>query len=104
MTPERARYFASISTEERIIRARIRFLKDDISDDKHALNTVSLIRKFRKSCIKENKILIKNLKKQLPAPKKMIWSCFEECVCPICEEGVQQEYTNYCPHCGQKLR
>lgn len=104
MTPERARYFASISTEERIIRARIRFLKADISDDKHALNTVSLIRKFRKSCIKENKILIKNLKKQLSSPRVVCEDYFGgawlECVCGNHIYPKQP----YCENCGQKLR
>lgn len=105
MTPNRERYLEGISKEERIIRARIRFLKDDISDDKHALNTVSLIRKFRKSCIKENKILIKNLKKQLSVPRKHYTDEVCDYIgCPICYFEIDKDYPCYCSECGQKLR
>lgn len=107
MTEERKKYLASISKEERAIRASLEIEHYELKANKELVNAYKDSKEYYKQYkegIARAKTTIKALKKQLPAPKKMIWSCFEECVCPICEEGVQQEYDNYCPNCGQKLR
>lgn len=104
MTPERKKYLAGISKEEIYIRRRIRQLKDAISDDKYALNNGTCMKWLRKICIRENKILIKALKKQLPAPKVVCETKYMVMIsCPRCRIG-DMLFGDYCPYCGQKLR
>lgn len=110
MTPERKKYLASISKEERIIRNAIGLYRTNIFFRKRYLNSgrdkdkpVRLSQEKRG--IGETKTIIKNLKKRLPAPKKEVdiglyWAILN---CPICRTTTPI-HAGYCLCCGQKLR
>lgn len=111
MTPERARYFASISNEERAIRQYIASLKTTITilkalckDDKSAY----ALRKDKQE-ISKFKTIIKALKKQLPQePIYHDWGIRYCYYCPTCH-FIINHYENRCKDgcccsaCGQKL-
>ena len=109
MTPERQQYLASISKEERAIRELIENRKRTIKHYKILMNEdkedTEYINDIGKPQIAETKILIKALKKQLPAPKKEIdiglyWAIFN---CPICRTTIPI-HSGYCLCCGNKMR
>ncbi|MCQ2581904.1 MAG: HNH endonuclease [Alphaproteobacteria bacterium] len=112
LTPERKKFLASISEEERAIRNVIGYQKMIIYNNKFFLSSRILCKtvkgmKFHsdsaKREIREAKAVIKNLKKLLPAPRRY-WSSFRlACNCPICNNQVIKK-DDYCPCCGQKLR
>lgn len=109
MTPEREKYIAGISKEERTIRELIENRKRTIKHYKILMNEdkedTEYINDVGKPQITIRKFLIKALKKQLPAPKKEIsigqyWVIFD---CPICRTTTPI-HAGYCLCCGQKLR
>lgn len=103
MTEERKEYMTSISKEELAIRlkiviskSRIKLLKQFMVVDKY---DDELIRE-EKQTIAQEKIFIKNLKKQLPAPRG-----YARCkVCGAVLIHWDGDKSNYCTQCGQKLR
>lgn len=111
MTEERSRYLANISKEERLIRNRIDYHKSSLKMKKWLTkgnkdeDDVSLL----KSEIAEIKVIIKFLKKQLPAPAKTEDASYDGIkitlkLCPICGKLISYFGTNYCFRCGKKLR
>ena len=108
MTEERKKYLASISREEKVIRFKIIEQKARIKSEKFWLNHVECNKEqiqqtcWRIYCIKT---IIKNLKKQLPAP--IVEAKHEHLYsyqCPICKAGIVLYNFCYCSDCGQKLR
>lgn len=115
MTPERARYFASISNEERAIRNAIAEEKGLISLCKNELNRICFSkRNVTYKMLNTSKTRVKALKKQLP--QKLVYVSANEdnihwCLnCPACHYTIVPSnftmsfFRNYCPNCGQKLR
>lgn len=109
MTDERKQYLASISKEEREIRFAIATEKSVIKLCKDGLDICnsSISLNADKNIIAKEKIILKALKKQLPAPAEMEYD--QEYICPICNTITQAPYKSmremfYCPYCGQKLR
>lgn len=108
MTEERKKYLASISKEEWIIRLNIIGLKARIRDEKFWLNHVTgdTEEQIKQTLWRINsiKIIIKSLKKQLPAPLEQ---CFDGRIhyigCSVCKFQAEPYYA-HCPCCGQKLR
>lgn len=107
MTPERKKYLANISKEERVIRDEVKFKKRIVSIRKLCvkLSENNNERSSHKQRISDLKTVIKALKKQLPAPRKEIsigqyWAIFN---CPICRTTIPI-HSGYCLCCGQKLR
>lgn len=107
MTPERKKYLDGISYEERVIRQHIVGLKSTITILK------TLCKEDRFACVLQKdkqeiskfKILIKALKKQLPALKKHYTDEVCDYIgCPICHFEIDKDYPCYCNECGQKLR
>lgn len=108
MTPARRKYHNSISHEEQRIRFLINLCKTHIKTIKRCLNEDDECDKeVLKAEISIWKTSIKNLKKQLPAPKKYYIASNFIC-CPSCnyvlDTWYNDCYKNYCPDCGQKLR
>ena len=112
MTEERRKYMHSISKEEWFIRDKIDELKHEIRVNKSLLSRRSKELTGRTMChfgVAENKVVIKLLKKQLPAPRtiKTILvgrETVQMMTCPNCGNYVRIFSDNYCPTCGQKLR
>lgn len=106
MTPEREKYLASISKEERAIRLelnvqknRLKYLKELIKYPIHMNDKRTMLR-----LMQDTRFVIKNLKKQLPAPRKEYQNEYlDYCLCPICRWYANHE-RDYCPKCGHKLR
>lgn len=106
MTEERKQYLKSISKEEREIRFAIATEKSFIKLCKDGLDICnsSISLNADKNIIATEKIILKALKKQLPAPRKEYQNEYlDYCLCPICCWCVNHE-RDYCPRCGQKLR
>ena len=107
MTPERKKFLANISKEERVIRENL---------DKAKLSLrIAKKNAFRyggrkppeelAGGIKYRKIIIKALKKQLPAPmKEEIFYNVKVFSCPVCDAPLDVCVEDYCFKCGQKLR
>lgn len=103
LTNERRKFLASISEEERIIRKQIRDYKYAICNCKDELSERPKSIWLRVE-LREYKVVLKNLKKQLPAPRKEYQNEYlDYCLCPICRWYANHE-RGYCPKCGQKLR
>lgn len=104
MTPERKKYLAGISKEERAIRQALAEEKGFIRMYKDVLSCGAGSQKTYKLLVAA-KAKIKALKKQLPAPRKEIdiglyWAILN---CPICRT-TNPIHAGYCLCCGQKLR
>lgn len=105
MTPERREYLEGISKEERAIRENL---------DKAKLSLrIAKKNAFRyggrkppeelAGGIKYRKIIIKTLKKELPAPVQCMSNKFiVKTFCVVCKGKICDD-ENYCPNCGQKL-
>lgn len=116
MTEERERYLASIGKEERAIRQAISDCRRMIKHGKEGIGKYkNRSRSFRnillfenfKDDVRFNKIYLKRLKKQLPAPKERTKTTFGvyPYQCPSCKGVLETHCTvHYCMHCGQKLR
>ena len=101
MTEERKKYLAGISREERVIRSDIEYQKYKIADEKSALNYQvcdDVQRKYVLKLIRARKIIIKTLKKQLHASRKVSFTC------PVCGGDGLESAMSYCFRCGQRLR
>lgn len=104
MTPERQKWWDSLSQEEKRVRRDIDDFKRAIKYHKKQLNDVIPYIAFRKRCIRFNKKAIKALRKQIamrPRIMKTTMGDFQQC--PSCKVRT----INYFPHCaccGQKLR
>lgn len=103
MTPERKKYLAGISEEERAVREEIISSQFMIKKYKKLLNS-NLSNETALNSIKSNKNLIKMFKKLLP----MKFICKQRCktlkFCPVCGRAFSKTATsNYCIECGQAL-
>ena len=100
MTPKRKKYLAGISKEERVIRCSLYMAKNSLRIcKKHAFRYGG--RKPPEEfapTIKHLKTVIKNLKKQLPAPRKGSFTCL------ACGWDGLESAMNFCFRCGQRLR
>lgn len=104
MTPERQKWWDSLPKEEKRVRLAIEKERRYMSLYKNdgALNISGFI--------KYQKLLIKNLRKQLAMrPIKDQHEWYEVCLCPRCFEMVYNfspynKPDEYCHGCGQKLR
>lgn len=108
MTNEREKFLASISKEERVIRQYILAYEKKIKIFKHYMNDdeedTDYIRDARCE-IAKRKIIIKSLKKQLPAPRiklELTNGVVFPSTCSICKYPFTE--ANYCAVCGRKLR
>lgn len=106
MTPEREQYLAGISEKERSVRYHIRetkkriFLAKAMLPNLHPLD-ISLKIRFHTE-IKQNKILLSILKKQLPAPlKHELDDCI--CRCGVHYSRLDTSMMFYCQRCGQAI-
>lgn len=110
MTDERKKYLASISKEEQIIRKTIHYYHKCLVGNKRCLkqyrkNGLPCLLKETREQIRETKVLVKALKKQLPAPRHEQYdyisdSSWLDCGCG---KGVYPTQP-YCMWCGHKLR
>lgn len=113
MTEERKQYLTSISIEERAIRDVIGYQKMRIYNNKFFLSSRTLCKTvkgmkfsfdFAKREIREAKVVIKALKKQLPAPVKVLGYVTDfSVICSACGKETAGRY-KYCNNCGQKLK
>lgn len=106
MTPERSKYLGDISYEERVIRNQIDYHRSSLKLRKWLINgnrdedDISLY----KSEIAGEKIVIRTLKRQLPAPVQCMSNKFiVKTFCVVCKGKICDD-ENYCPRCGRKLR
>lgn len=104
MTPERAKWWDCLPTEEKRVRYVIAYYKENIKFAKAILkrNHESYQAKV---CMQEHKQAIKALRKQIamrPRERKDVHSIY----CPCCWAWIYaNEYKPpYCNRCGQKLR
>lgn len=108
MTPERKKYLDGISVEERVIRDALRGMKREIRWAKTKIkyaNQKSWHEFWHVYYIARQKVLIKALKKQLPAPmKEEIFYNVKVFSCPVCDSPLDVCVENYCFKCGQKLK
>jgi len=106
MTEERKKYLASISKEERAIRSELYSEEIRLSDLKWNVkfSPYKDVRTTSLELIKETKIIIKALKKQLPAPMAYLRDEYATYIgCSVCKYHTQPYFT-HCYKCGQKLR
>lgn len=114
MTPERQKWWDSLSKEEKRVRQDIKRLMDDIYYSKESLQLEklqapkkkldfkNLIVSYQLKRIREHKRLIKALRKQIAMwPLKIAVGRTYLIGCPKCKQEVCK---NYCENCGQKLR
>lgn len=108
MTPERSKYLSDIGYEERVIRNQIDYHRSSLKLRKWLVSgkraededDISLY----KSEIAGEKIVIKTLKRQLPAPVQCMSNKFiVKTFCVACKGKICDD-ENYCPKCGRKLR
>lgn len=100
MTPERRKYFSSISDEEKEIRIALLEARTDLSLAKYEKKNYGTNIRDIESC----KTIIEILKKQLPAPVRFVrdgkWAYNS---CSVCKGAINEDEL-YCHNCGQKLR
>lgn len=109
MTPERQRWWDSLPAEEKYIRKLIKHLEDDKKRHKANIGFNPLGNLWR-LCVKDDKMTIKLLRKQIamrPLQSGEIYFVYE---CPRCGNDVNEGFPGmrlpdkYCTACGQKLR
>lgn len=106
MTPERAKWWDSLPTEEKRVRMNIKNLRKPIKAAKKALRVYHELNDcLYKEIICENKQIIQALRKQIamrPWERKDVHSLH----CPRCRGWIySNDYKHpYCDLCGQKLR
>lgn len=106
MTPEREQYLTGISKIERATRDAIFNFKLDLSGVKRTLKSKEYKAEWQieeaKKRIKNLKILLKLLKKQLPAPlKHELDDCI--CRCGVHYSRLDTSMMYYCGRCGQAI-
>lgn len=105
MTPERAKWYDSLPTEEKRVRYVIDYYKENIKFAKAVLKRNREAYQA-KVCMQEHKQAIKALRKQIAMrPFRKEFGLF----CPTCKDclGVGWLHivkTPHCSKCGQKLR
>ena len=104
MTPERAKWYDSLPTEEKRVRYVIDYYKENIKFAKAVLKRNREAYQA-KVCMQERKQAIKALRKQIamrPWERKDVHSLH----CPRCRGWIySNDYKHpYCDLCGQKLR
>ena len=107
MTPERAKWWDSLPAEEKRVRKNIKSERKPIKAAKKALKVYHELDDYvYKKIIRENKQIIKALRKQIAMkPFRKEFGLF----CPTCKDclGVGWLHivkTPHCSKCGQKLR
>lgn len=104
MTLDRVKYLSEISNEERAIRNALKYNKGCLKECKRICSLNGNYYRWKEP-MTVTKSIIKSLKKQLPAPRKIIELPYGEFdVCPICKRLARFNYVFYCNRCGQKLR
>lgn len=105
MTPERKAWWDSLPVYEKRVRKNIKSERKPIKAAKKALRVYHELDDYvYKKIIRENKQIIKALRKQIAM--RPIWTAtllgnFYKC--PRCIKNVWGNY-QHCPECGQKLR
>lgn len=99
MTPERQKWWDSLSKEEKLVRLAIKKFETDIKwRKKHFSGGLFYTSDQQKSYIAMGKHTIKALRKQIAM---RIISYGDHWKCPRCGRPVHYDY---CKDCGQKLR
>ena len=103
MTPERAKWYDSLSPEEKRVRLEIKECKREIKWIKEELpHSFGHYCEAIKDGMRRNKILIKALRKQIAMrPIAVKVGNIDFICCPKCRREV---FELYCEQCGQKLR
>lgn len=104
MTPERQRWWDSLPAEEKYIRKLIKHLEDNKKRHKANIGFNPLGNLWR-LCVKDDKMTIKLLRKQI-AMRTVIKKEFKMFrYCPTCDCILNVSRTSpNCDRCGQKLR
>ena len=111
MTPERQKWWDSLPAEEKRVRKNIKSERKPIKAAKKALKVYHELNDYvYKKIIRENKQIIKALRKQIAM--RVISDEWDDRYCPCCNNFVWRpedgdyfgEPPKYCEDCGQKLR
>lgn len=111
MTPERERYLAGISEEERIARNIIRLRKENIAAQKYRINIGVFKPKAKEKLLAKNTItrdrkVISVMKKHLPMivlNRNKFYPFYADCpCCGVCL--IMGEHKTNCGYCGQALK
>lgn len=111
MTPERQKWYDSLSQEEKRVRRDIADFKTAIKNSKASLNNSAGYSGFEKCSIRYHKKSIRALRRQIAMRPIVEHLMFDYYYCPSCRRYVEED-TGYfielsdkcCRHCGQKLR
>lgn len=110
MTPERAKWYDSLSPEEKMTRIHLGYFKHSLSVQKERLADLNIKPSNRdeiKQCqggIRATKVSIKALRKQIAMrPIVFKYPGYKSYECPRCREGAIT-YLPHCSMCEQKLR
>ena len=102
MTPERKAWLDSLPREEKIIRESLKNRKLSLKGCKRQLG-LRICRAHYKNRIKQEKILLKALRKQIAMrPANAVSGICGDC--PACRGFVIRRENDFCPECGQKIR
>ncbi len=112
MTPERAKWYDSLPTEEKRVRKNIKSERKPIKAAKKALRVYHELDDYvYKKIIRENKQIIKALRKQIAMRPISVETGEDDYIrCPVCCHAVaafdtlKEFLPKYCHECGQKLR
>lgn len=106
MTPERRKWWDSLPKEEKYIRKLIKHLEDD--KKRHKANIgFNPLGNLWMLCVKDDKMLIKALRKQIamrPLKKDHRYEWCDIVRCSCCYTVLDEADIDYCPICGQKVR
>lgn len=110
MTPERQKWYDSLSPEEKMTRIHLGFFNHSLSVQKERLADLNIKPSNQdeiKQCqggIRATKVTIKALRKQIAMrPIVFKYPGYKSYECPRCREGAIT-YLPHCSMCGQKLR
>lgn len=112
MTPERKKWWDSLSEREKMLRKKIYEVKHEISWAKHRLQFDCFAPKAIKfiiAGIKTKKVTLTALKHELDRTTAMIYTGHYEGVSPIyrcekCGNEIKDIGQWYCPYCGREIK
>lgn len=109
MTPERRKYYCSISKEEQALRGLLSYLRNNLRQKKYVAALYGRKKEYNVQLIgclhsiKAIKFQIKALKRQLPAPLKHYLD-YSICRCGMHYERAEVAGMFWCKRCGQAIR